>query len=101
MSNDVLQCKDVTLDTVKNLFAEWREARTSKREPIPDRLWHAAAALTHDGHYKIHQICSELRLNQSAFKKLTFPTPTKLISLFYQTINSPRFWIDKNVRSKV
>jgi len=64
------------LDNVKQQFAQWRSTKT-KRERIPDHLWHAGAALVHAGGCTLNEIAKELRLNHSDFKKRVYGQPSK------------------------
>ena len=36
---------EFTLESVQQQFSDWRTHRSSKREPIPERLWQAAVRL--------------------------------------------------------
>jgi hypothetical protein len=51
---------DLSLETVSAMFAEWRSNR-EKREPIPYRLWEAAASLCET--HPITHVCRHLRLS--------------------------------------
>ncbi len=43
---DTTQVSDqFTLESVQQQFSDWRAHRSSKKEPIPDRLWQAAVRL--------------------------------------------------------
>ena len=53
------------LQTVIAAFDEWRRSRT-KRETIPEHLWHAATALSPI--YSTHRIARALKLDYSKLK---------------------------------
>ena len=53
------------LQTVIAAFDEWRRSRT-KRETIPEHLWHAATALSPI--YSTHEIARALKLDYSKLK---------------------------------
>jgi len=53
------------LHAVRDAFTEWRRSR-QKRSPIPENLWHAAAALS--PFYSTHQIARTLRLDYAKLK---------------------------------
>ena len=66
---------NLSLETVQEQFEKWRRNRTLKRDPIPDDLWQAAAALC-----KTHSIASvsrRLRLSYSELKKRVSPSSPK------------------------
>lgn len=54
------------LESVRYQFEKWRETRKSPREPIPENLWEAAAAL--QDRYPISHIAKALRLNHTDLK---------------------------------
>jgi len=55
-----------SLEEVRGQFEDWRRTRSSRREPIPDRLWKAAVKLT--DRYSINNISKGLRLSYSDLK---------------------------------
>src|SRR6056297_2158026 len=55
-----------SLDTVRRQFEQWRSSRT-KREPIPQHLWDAAAELCQS--HPITHVCRHLRLSFADLKK--------------------------------
>jgi hypothetical protein len=55
------------LEEVVDAFESWRANRTSKNEPIPDRLWDMAKTLISD--YKKAHIQRALRVSGSQFNK--------------------------------
>jgi hypothetical protein len=57
---------DLSLEAVSAMFAEWR-SNHQKREPIPDRLWEAAASLCET--HPITHVCRHLRLSFVSLKK--------------------------------
>ena len=69
-----------SLEKVRQLFSDWRKARTSRR--IPDHLWQAAANLYHTQEMSINRIARGLRLNHSALK-------TKMIDVSAEAVEPP------------
>lgn len=59
--------ENLTIDSVKAAFQEWRLHRRSSAEPIPENLWAMATGL--EPHYKRSTICQQLRLSGSQFKQ--------------------------------
>lgn len=55
----------ITLETVKQQFATWRESRKNKSR-IPDELWEAAAGLS--SQYSVHHISKALGVNHTALR---------------------------------
>jgi hypothetical protein len=55
-----------TLKSVQRRFESWRNRRT-KREPIPEPLWGAAATLCR--RYSISHVCRQLHLSFTELKK--------------------------------
>ena len=55
------------LASVQQEFSDWREHRSSKREPIPDRLWQAAVRLCDV--YTVGRVSSTLRLSFTELRK--------------------------------
>lgn len=65
---DTTQASDqFTLESVQQQFIDWRAQRSSKREPIPDRLWEAAVRLC-DVH-TVGRVSCALRLSFTELKK--------------------------------
>ena len=58
--------EDSELGNVLKQFEQWRHNR-EKREPIPEKLWEAAASL-HPS-YSLYKISKTLRLNHSKLKQ--------------------------------
>ena len=58
---------EFTLESVQQQFSDWRAHRSSKREPIPDRLWQAAVRLC-DVH-TVGRVSCALRLSFMGIKK--------------------------------
>lgn len=56
-----------TIETVQEQFRAWRSNRVSKREPIPDHLWQAAAKLCQA--HPISHVCKQLRLSFTDLKR--------------------------------
>jgi hypothetical protein len=56
----------LTLESVQQQFETWRSNRT-KRGPIPEPLWEAAAGLCR--HHPITHVCRRLRLSFTDLKK--------------------------------
>jgi len=61
-----------TLETVQELFGQWRKEK-KQRDRIPPGLWEAALALT-DSH-SVYAIAKRLRLNYTNFKALAESRP--------------------------
>ncbi len=61
MPTDMLPCPEITLEFVKEEFAQWRRHR-HHRDKIPDPLWTYIHQLTK--HYKINDITRGLGLNR-------------------------------------
>ena len=57
----------LTLESVQQQLADWRASRSSKREPIPDRLWQAAVQLCDV--YTPNQVSRALRLSYTVLKQ--------------------------------
>jgi hypothetical protein len=57
---------NLSMETVSAMFAEWRSNR-KKREPIPPRLWEAAASLCET--HPITHVCRHLRLSFASLKE--------------------------------
>lgn len=55
-----------TLESVQQRFKIWRSRKT-RREPIPQVLWEAAAGLCR--YYPISHVCRQLRLSFTELKK--------------------------------
>jgi len=58
---------DLTLESVKEAFQQWRSARYSRAEPIPEALWSMALGLYPQ--YKRSKICHLLGLSGNQFKR--------------------------------
>lgn len=58
--------KDLTMEAASAMFADWRSNR-KKREPIPPRLWKAAANLCET--HPITHVCRQLRLSFMSLKE--------------------------------
>ena len=69
--NDPTIDESVTLESVEQQFEAWRANRT-KREPIPERLWEAAAGLCR--HHPITHVCRRLRLSFAELKRRLSPS---------------------------
>jgi hypothetical protein len=54
------------LESVQYQFEKWRETKRTRRQPIPEELWTAAARLQND--YPISRISKVLRLNHTDLK---------------------------------
>jgi len=54
------------ITTVQEQFEAWRSVRASRREPIPQHLWQAAAELCRE--HSITQVSRQLRLSYSQLK---------------------------------
>jgi hypothetical protein len=70
-----------TLESVQQRFESWRTRRT-KREPIPQPLWEAAAGLCR--HYSVSHVCQQLRLSFTELKKripIPRPAPVQFVDL--------------------
>jgi hypothetical protein len=65
MNNPTID-NSLSLESVQKQFEAWRTNRT-KREPIPEPLWEAAASLC--DHYPITHVCRRLRLSFADLKK--------------------------------
>jgi hypothetical protein len=55
-----------SLEEVRGQFEDWRRTRSSRRAPIPRRLWKAAVKLADS--YSINIVSKALRLNYSDLK---------------------------------
>jgi hypothetical protein len=55
------------IETVQKHFEAWRSGRADRREPIPQRLWQAAAELC--GDHPISHVSRQLRLSYSDLKE--------------------------------
>ena len=65
-----------SLEDVSQQFEHWRATRKSRREPIPQHLWTAAAELCQN--HTISQVCKTLRLSHSCLKsRLIKESPPK------------------------
>jgi len=69
--NDPTIDESLTLESVEQQFEAWRANRT-KREPIPDPLWEAAAGLCR--RYPITHVCRRLRLSFAKLKRCVSPS---------------------------
>jgi hypothetical protein len=58
---------DLTLESVEEAFAQWREQRSNLSEPIPKKLWEMVSKLPQK--YKRTVICRRLRLSGSQLKQ--------------------------------
>lgn len=58
---------DLTLETVAEIFQQWRATRYSQTERIPERLWSMALGLYPQ--YRRSEICRHLRLSGGQFKQ--------------------------------
>ncbi len=56
-----------SLETVQHQFEQWRSERSSRREPIPEHLWQAAAELCRD--HSISRVSRQLRLSYTELKR--------------------------------
>ena len=65
--NTITTDTSVTLETVRQYFEAWRSGRTKKCQPIPEKLWQAAASLCET--YPITHVCRHLRLSFSDLKR--------------------------------
>jgi hypothetical protein len=54
------------LSRTRALFEQWRTARSSLHEKIPEELWQAVVALR--DRYPVSQLCRELRLSAGALR---------------------------------
>jgi hypothetical protein len=66
---------NLTLETVQEQFEKWRSNRTEKRDPIPNDLWQAAAALCKN--HSIANVSRRLRLSYIELKKRVSPSSPK------------------------
>jgi len=57
----------LTLENVHQQFQDWRASRASRREPIPEYLWQAAADLCTS--HSVNRVCRHLRLSHDRLKK--------------------------------
>lgn len=73
---------EITLNEVREQFKAWRLNRGSKREPIPEHLWLAAAELCKS--HKITHVCRILRLSSTKLKKRSPQQPPKAPTQFMQ-----------------
>lgn len=73
---------EITLNDIREQFKAWRLSRGSKREPIPEHLWHAAAELCKS--HKISHVCRALRLSSTALKKRFSQLAPKVPTQFMQ-----------------
>lgn len=56
-----------TLENVYQQFQDWRTSRASRREPIPEYLWQAAADLC--ASHSVNRVCRYLRLSHARLKQ--------------------------------
>jgi len=56
-----------SLEAVQHQFEQWRRERGSRREPIPEHLWQAAAALCRE--HSISRVSRQLRLSYAELKR--------------------------------
>lgn len=59
------------LDIVRRQFEAWRTGRSKRTEPIPEKLWQAAADLCKN--YPIHKVSRFLHLSYADLKKRVIP----------------------------
>jgi len=62
-----LTSADLTIESVKQEFAQWRASRTKRIEPIPQHLWQTAVELCKT--HRITHVCRHLRLSFADLKK--------------------------------
>lgn len=58
---------DLTLESVEEAFAQWREQRSNRSEPIPKKLWEMVLKIYPK--YKRTVICRRLRLSGRQLKQ--------------------------------
>ena len=78
----------LTLESVQQRFETWRSRRT-KREPIPEQLWKAAATLCR--RYSISHVCRHLRLSFTELKRhvsTSRPAPVQFMDLELSACNA-------------
>lgn len=68
--------RDIRLETVEEVFREWRAHRGSCKEAIPENLWVMAIGLYPQ--YKKSEICQRLSLSGSQFKQRLEDSGTRL-----------------------
>lgn len=61
----------LTMEEVAAAFEHWREERTRRNEPVPERLWKLVQGLS--SHYKLRHIQKVLRLTTGQFNKYLKP----------------------------
>lgn len=86
--NDPTIDDNLTLESVAQQFDAWRAART-KREPIPEPLWEAAAGLCR--RHPITHVCRRLRLSFPDLKKrlsTSKPMPFQFMELDLSACNA-------------
>ena len=65
--NRLVSYNDPTLERVQRQFELWRSERSSRREPIPEHLWQAAAELCRE--HSISRVSRQLHLSYAELKK--------------------------------
>lgn len=75
-----------SIKTVQEQFRAWRSNRVNKREPIPHRLWQAAAELCQA--HPISHVCRELRLSFTGLKRHIRKEQTPAIQFMEIDMNS-------------
>lgn len=86
---DSLNDKALTLELVEQQFEHWRETKT-RREPIPETLWEAAADLCR--RHPITHVCRRLRLSFRDLKRRVSKeksTPVKFMELDLSCLSAP------------
>ncbi len=77
------------IETVKEHFEAWRSGRNSRREPIPQHLWQAAAGLCQEN--SISHVCQQLHLSYTDLKKRIHKehlSPVQFMEIDIDTIDS-------------
>jgi hypothetical protein len=64
---DTFTDNSLTLKSVQQQFEAWRATRSSRREPIPESLWQAAAELC--ASHSVNKVCRHLHLSHARLKK--------------------------------
>lgn len=65
--NNIFTDNHISLKAIEQQFEQWRVSRKQRTEPIPDRLWQAAAGLC--AQYGISHVSRHLRLSYTQLKK--------------------------------
>ena len=87
---------DLTLESVEEAFAQWREQRSNLSEPIPKKLWEMVSKLPQK--YKRTVICRRLRLSGSQLKQQLDSSSSSGAGFVLASVDSVKELLNPNIQ---